>query len=384
MKVQAIKRLGATLAVAAMAALTGCAGFFPPNSTTTSTGTTTSGDYVYALNPSTSTLSAYTIGSGTLTAISGSPYTLASTVAPLSVCVSGTNSFVYVAGTGGIYGYLIGTGGVLTQISSGAALATTAIGRIDCSPDGKWLVGLDSTNSQVDEYAINTSTGILTAETPESYTINQNLSTTLGAIRFSPLAGYVVAALGSQGTAVYTFNTSTGALAYQGMAVPVSTLVSHNGIAINSTDQSLYIATSGSPSGVITCSLGTSNTSCGTTPVAAGTAPRAVQLSSTNGFLYVANFGTSATSTAGSISQYSFSGGVPTALSPASVAPGGYVSTLARDNSGSYILAGLGSTTNDLVLYSYSTSTTGTLTGAVTQATSTANTGAGLQIATTH
>ncbi|SNS39343.1 Lactonase, 7-bladed beta-propeller [Granulicella rosea] len=384
MKVQGMKRLGTAMAGLAMLALTGCAGFFVSTSSTSTSTTATAGDYVYALNPTTSTLSAYTVGSGTLTAISGSPYTLASTVAPLSVCVSGLNTIVYVGGTGGIYGYLIGTNGALTQISSGAALATAAVARIACSPDGNWLVALDSANAQVDEYQIATSTGLLTSVSSVAYSYTSGLTPSLASIRFSPLAGYVIAALGNAGTAVYTFNTSTGALASAYTINPSTTTINHNAVTVNSTDTMLYIAESGSSAGVLTYTLGTTTVSGSTTPVAAGTAPYSVELSKTNGFLYVGNYGTASTGTPGSISQYSFENSVPTALSPASVSSSGYVVTMARDNSGSYLLAGLGGVTTDLVMYDFSSSTTGTLVSTASQATSSANTGAGLQIATTH
>ncbi len=95
----------AALGLAMVVALTGCADFFPPlnGTTTTTTGT---GNYVFALAPTNGTLSVYTIGSSALTIGTNSPVTLPTALTSASIgaiTVSRNNNYVYVGGINYIY-----------------------------------------------------------------------------------------------------------------------------------------------------------------------------------------------------------------------------------------------------------------------------------------
>ena len=73
---------GLGLLLASSAFLSGCAGFWdapPSTSTTTTTSTTLSSGVFYVLNQTTKQIAAYSISSGTLETVSGSPYTLSAT-----------------------------------------------------------------------------------------------------------------------------------------------------------------------------------------------------------------------------------------------------------------------------------------------------------------
>ncbi len=151
-------RLWALVTIAAaLTALTGCDNFFVPETTTGGGGGSTTSNYVYVANSTTSSIAGFTIGTGTLTAVSGSPFAL--NYAPLAAVVTPSNSFLYVAGGGAINVYAINSStGALTSANGGAVVNVVAL---DVSPDGAWLFGLDSTSNAVDQFQINTSTGAL-------------------------------------------------------------------------------------------------------------------------------------------------------------------------------------------------------------------------------
>ena len=160
----------------------GCKNFFPPNTTTgtTTTTPTNTGDYAYVASVNTAsstnpiyTLSGFSVGTGTLTALSGFPLTLP--FAPATVVVAPSNALLYVSGSAVLYGYTLSSAGALTSIlntNQQQALINANIISMVVSPDGKWLLALDSTlNSNIvtiDEYAISSS-GQLTAATGAQY-----------------------------------------------------------------------------------------------------------------------------------------------------------------------------------------------------------------------
>ena len=106
---------GVGLLLASSVLLAGCKGFWDPppsTTTTTTTPTTLSSGVFYVLNQTTKQIAAYSISSGTLDAVSGSPYTLAAT--PYCIAVAPGGGFLYVGTVNGIYLYTIGSGGALT------------------------------------------------------------------------------------------------------------------------------------------------------------------------------------------------------------------------------------------------------------------------------
>ena len=73
---------GVGLLLASSVLLAGCSGFWdapPSTTTTTTTATTLSSGVFYVLNQTTKQIAAYSISSGALVQVSGSPYTLAAT-----------------------------------------------------------------------------------------------------------------------------------------------------------------------------------------------------------------------------------------------------------------------------------------------------------------
>lgn len=369
-------KLTRVLAAAALCitsqALAGCNNFFvDPDSTSSS-----SSDLVFVANATTETLSAYIVGTGTLTAVNGTPLALA--YVPQAAVVSRANTFLYVAGPSAIYLYTIGTSGVLT--SSGAA-AYADVASLDVSPDGQWLVGLDAASELLDIWAIDTSTGALTTEASASYSISDAVVVPR-MIRFTPSGAYLIAALGTAGDIIFTFNTSTGVAASSQRLGTGSTSTSDNALAIDNASVTVYIARSGTTTGLAAYTIGsagalTAVTGSPFTTGTTGTTPYAVAIDSTGAYVYVANRGS------GTISGFTIgTGSVLTALSSSPFGSGSLVTSLAIDNSGAYLFAAANGGSPDLTMYSFDSTTAGKLDTTAAVTTGTDPTGAILVTAT--
>lgn len=350
--------------------LTGCAGFFvnPASSTTGS-----SSNLVYVANATSQTIGAYQISSGALTTVSGSPFALGYT--PQALVVSRANTFLYVSdSSAGVYGYSIGSDGALTSLGQ---LVGNDVLSMDVSPDGQWLAGLDGTTQVLDVFSINTSTGALTLKNQVAYTATGTVRPKM--VRFAPSGAYLFAALGTAGDAVFTFATSNGA-ALQSQALSLSaTTISDNAIAVNSASTVLYLARSGTSSGVGVYTIGTNGalTAVSGSPFAAGGTPYDVAVDPTGTYVYTANRGD------GTISGFLIGSTVAlTALGSSPYTSGALVTSLAIDKSSTYLLAGANGSYPDLTMYSFNSTTAGKLD---TVASVTSTTTAGLvAIATTH
>jgi 6-phosphogluconolactonase (cycloisomerase 2 family) len=391
-----MRRLGqvaAAMGIWALSLTIGCGNFWVyPGSLNNSTSST--GDYVYVANAPTNgktpTLAGFVVGTGTLTAVSGSPDSLA--FVPTAVAVNPANTMVFVAGTDGLYGwvnsYSIGTGGVLTLLMNNN-LGSASMVSIDVTPDGKWLLGLDANGSLVnqaivDQYQI-LSSGQLQQGTAVSYTFPTGSPAIVPkAIKISPNNGqYVYVAVGTAGDLVFSFTTSSGAFGTSvGTLSTGSSTLSDNGLAVNSSGSVLYIARSnGQSAGVVLAySVGSGLASSFVAQATTGVQPGAVSLNKAGTDLYVAN---RTDLTNGTISGFSVaSNGAPTALSPATYSSGLglFPVALAVDNSGNYLLAVANDGGPDLTMYSYSS---GQLSFVASTATATDPAGA-VAIAATH
>ncbi len=369
-------RLGTRLVIAAaMTALTGCGDFFV-KPTSSGGGGSTGGNLVYVANSATNTIAGFTIGTATLTAVSGSPFALG--YSPVAAVVTPSNSFLYVAGAGAIYVYTINSDGSLTGASTGAAVAVANVVSLDVSPDGQWLFGLDAAMTQVDEFQINKSTGALASVAAAAYSVTGAVAPK--AIRVAPNGALVFAALGTGGDVVFTLNTTSGALASSAVLSLGSTTTSDNGLAIDSTTSYLYIARSGTNGGVAVYKIGAAGVlnQINGSPFTAGAQPTSVVLDTTGKYVYVANRGD------GTISGYSI--GTSSSLSALNGSPyasGTQVTSLGVDKSGKYLLAAAFGGSPDLSMYSFDTTTPGKLNLATSTATGTGTTGA-VAVALTH
>jgi len=374
-----IRRAGRLLMLATLTLAGGCKNFFPPLNGTTGTGTTNTGDYVYVASAVTSssgsaawTISGLSIGTGTLGALTGFPVTLP--FPPVALAITPSNSLLYVAGSDVIYGYTISSAGALTSILTSAqsqVLETAAISSMVVSPDGNWLLGL-SVNEQeavIDEYAIS-STGQLTLETGAQYPLSGSAPIVPSDIAIAPTGNYVAVALGTAGDVIFSFNTSTGALTEVAQEIPPTASSADQALTFDSTGSTLYVARSGTDSGVVPYVLsngGATLTAAAGAPFALGTnatGPSSILIDATGKYLYVGD------KTSSSISAFSIaSGGVLTALGGSPYAAGTNVNALGEDSSGKYILATALGGSPDLQMYTIDTATPGKLDPATTAST---------------
>jgi len=365
-----VRQGAAFLGVATLGLLAGCGTFFVYPGSDGGSGNSST-NYVYVANATTQSLAGYKIGTATLTAVTNSPYSLGLT--PTAVAVTPKNTFLYVGSNSAIYGFSIGSGGALTSLNGGAALALASIASMDISPDGQWLFVLDQNGLTLEEYQINTGTGVLTQEPLIAYAIN-GVTVVPHAIKFAPSGAYIFVALGTGGELVYPFTTSNGSVAAPLTLAPVTTTTSDNALAVSPSTSYLYIARSGTQPGIWVYSIGSggalNKVSGSPFPTGTQSAPSSMVINSAGTYLYVTNRGDN------TISEFSIgSGGVLTALSPATVSSGTAVTALALDSTGSYLLAAANGGSPDLSLYTFDSTTAGKLNLATSTATGTDPTG---------
>jgi len=354
-----------------MLALTGCGAFFQcEGKTSCGTGSTSTGtgDYLYVSNSASSVeyVSAYTVGTGTLTAISGSPFNVG--YVPVAMKVSPNDDFLYMSAAAGT----TATGLYVYSISSTGALGTptelitnTEIDSLDISPDGNFLftIGPDSVGTPtLTEYALDTATGAINGSGGTSYALPVGtscglISTTpvsqMCTVQVSPSEDFVGVAAGTEGTYIFPY-TSTGGIpapgVYSGVMQPASAATGDYSLAFDKSGY-VYIARSGqltqlSPYGSLSAAAPLEGVSY--TGYASGATPRSVTLSTNYSYLYTADEGTS------TISGFSVSGGVLTAFSTPTVLGPTDVSALGVDRSGTYLLAAGYNSTNGLQMFTIS------------------------------
>ena len=359
--------------------LTGCSGFFVDVKNGTGSGSG-SADYVYVVNQTSNTLGEFAVGSGALTAISGSPITLTTNLNASSVAVTRPNTYAYVGGQGQISCYSVGAGGALTGISANSISATANFVSLETSVDGQWLLALDGTTLTVYVYAINATSGLLTTHGAVPFTASGTSGkVTQRAIKQSPNGTLVGVALGPGGDVIFQFNTTTGTLT-QSAALGIASGFSDNALLFDSVSANIFIARGGPTTGTGNIAL-YSVTATGqpvfVSSTVSGNSPYALQMDMTSTYLYAANRADN------TVSGYTYSGTtlVPIANSPFST--GLSPAALARDNSGKYVLAVNSGGSSDVILFGFDVVTPGKLNGLASSASGTDPAGA-VAIAATH
>lgn len=345
----------ACIPLVCVAFLSGCDNFFVyPGSTGSSGGTGT--DFVYMANATTGSLAGFSVGSGTLNAVKNSPYTLG--FQPTSIVINSANTILYVAGNSQIFAFSIDSAGALTPMNNGASVAIANVVSMDISPNGQWLFALDANGVSLDEYQINTTTGVLTQVTGAVYSITKSVVVPRS-VKVAPGGGFVFAALGTGGDLVFSLNQTTGVVAQSQQLSTGAATTSDNALATDASGSYLYIARSGTAGGLavyaINSNTGALNAATGS-PFAAGTQPSAVVLNTAGTDVYVANRGDS------TISGFSIgSGGILTALSGSPYTAGSAVTSLAVDREGKHLFAAANGGSPDLAVYSFDATTAGKL-----------------------
>lgn len=363
MKGNVWNKLAAAVTLAACIALSGCKGFWDPPASSGTTTTLTSGRF-YVVNVETGTLAAYYVNAGTLTAISGSPYTMPAT--PIAAAISPNNDFLYVSTASGIYVYSISSGGVLTIANSGVALTSDPATSLAVSPDGAWLIEVVSGSGNIYGLAISSSTGGLRSTTEQSQSLS---GTTIYQVAIAPNGAYAFVAMGASGTAVIPF--TTGNTNPFGSPSTISTVSSSGvalSVAVDPSSRVFYVgeiaAVSGNDSGgVRVFNLSTLAEQSGSPYASGGLSPYAILPEAGGTYVYAVNYNTSSGSTgvlkgfslADSSSVYTL-----TAMSSTFTA-GTYPRAAVEDSSNQFIFVVNYGGSYDLMGYVFDSTTAGAL-----------------------
>jgi 6-phosphogluconolactonase len=359
----------AKLLLMAAPLLTGCGDFWQAPSTTTSAGscttncTTATSSNFYILDAGTSPgIVGASIQSGSLTALTGSPWTFS--WLPFSMAIDPAGNFLMVSGTSGVWAFPItnGTLGTAVQVTQDA---TAEAIQIDVT--GSWLLealpetnGTTNTGVTIAAIPVNTTTGAPNGtEQTVSFTVtNASVAPNQMAISGDNLNIFV--ALGGGGTIVVPFTAGVGSgdnpIGSKATTIPV---VTSGGTALSvavdpsTTPRLFYIGetladaagTSGGLRAFNYKSLGGTLTQATGSPIASGgLAPNYILPLSTGDYagqyVYVANG--SGTTTAGSINGFTITAStaatpVYTIATDTSTAAGAQPLGMAEDSTGTFV-----------------------------------------------
>jgi hypothetical protein len=379
----------ASMGLVAVLILAGCGNFWQaPGGGGGGGGTTASSGNFYILNNGTTPqIVGKSIVTGTLTSITGSPWTLPATPnsSPNAMTISPNGKLLFVSTTAGVYVYQISSGqlGTGTQVTQDAAALAIGIDRT-----GSWLIEAIQATGGVTMGAvpINSTTG---ASTGTEQTASFNVtSASVHGMAISPDDTNIFVALGTGGSIVVPFDAgvASGDNPLGSTAATIAPKTS-GGAALSvavdpsTTPRLFYIGetlgnSSGNSGGVrafVYSSLGNASlTQASGSPIAAGQlSPSFILPSDSGSYIYVADG--AGQSSAGTINSFAItsSGGTYTIATGSSIAAGKLPAGLAEDNTNAFIFAvnSLGSPFFDA--YTFNSTTAGKLDAQIT-----ANTGA--------
>lgn len=362
-----------------MVLISGCSGFWEPPSDSGGNGGGTSGSSgaFYVLNQQTKQIVGYTISSGSLAAVSGSPYTLSS--APYSIAVDPTGNFLYVGTATGIFLYSIGSDGQLTLSNNANVISQDIATTMQVDSTGQWLLEAGPNLAELLAIRINPSTGI-PLSTTEQYTLLP--ASTVQQLTISPDNAHVFVALGSSGTQDVTF--AAGQVTPFGSTFNIPTFKIAGAalsVAVDPTNRLLYIGETAALSsttnagGLRVLDYNTLNELSGSPFATGGLSPFVILPlpygTNKGNYVYVANRNVSGSSTglitgfivAASGTSYALTGMSSTAA--AGIAPVGMV----QESTGNYLLVINSGGNPDLQVFTFDSTTAGKLDSALTSAT---------------
>jgi 6-phosphogluconolactonase len=367
----------------AVIALAGCGKFFVPNTgggggCTTNCSTT---DFMYVANQNqtTPTLAAYSFASGSLAAVTTTPYTL--TTVPSALAINPANTFLYLGGltNGSIYEYGINSNGTLTAENTGNPVASIIGGIASMKVDstGGFLIVANAASASISVFSIDSSSGALTQTTGSPVTLTQGNPTGIGTqalshLLITPNNQLVYVSEGTAGVDILSFASATGTLTETGHLAPLGTNNSDQGLASDPNSAFLFVTETG-VSGVRVLSIDTTGALHEVTgsPFPTGLGPSAVLVDLTGTYVYVTNrtdgtiSGFSLTATTGALTALNgspFAVGIGTATNLKTAAP----LDITEDNTKTFVsvVNNGGNTTNgnfDLQVFKFSATTPGAL-----------------------
>ena len=358
------------LLVVSATLLSGCGGFFIPVCQANGTCGTTPGsaNYVYVANQTTSTIAGFSLTSGKLAVLTGSPYAVGGQPDAMVTTPGGTLLYTGLT-SGGVLVYTIGTNGALTVGNSGQLMAQT-VPPMNLAVDrtGNWLFQVSNTAPLLSEFQITASTGVLTAPTTPTYPLTGGTPTQ---IYVTPNNQNVFVGLGTGGLDVYTLNASTGALSnHLHLNSLNSTTNADNAVGSDANSKFLFVGETGSGIRVFTISTGGALAEISGSPFAGGLGPSSIAMDPTNAYVYVAE------RTASNVAAYALgTTGKLTQLSASPFTAGSGPVSLSLDATSTYMVVASSGGNPDLQVFSFAASTPGTLTAASNAATGTDPTG---------
>ena len=254
------------------------------------TGTTngSAGRYVYALNEGNNTISAYTIGSGGLLTPLSTP---AFATGPESYGIAATpnGSFLYVANWGAdtLSAYSIGSGGVLTPLSTPTFATGSHPEYIAVTPNGSFLYVTNVLGNTVSAYSIGPGGQLIPLSTPTFATGVTPLQ-----IAVTPNGSFLFV------TNVGTNSLSAYAIGFDGLLTPLNTYTlpptgggyGSFGIATTPDSSFVYVTNEGSYC-ISAYAIGSDGmlTPLSTPTFSTGSIPAGVAVTPNGSFLYAAN-----------------------------------------------------------------------------------------------
>jgi 6-phosphogluconolactonase (cycloisomerase 2 family) len=282
-----------------------------------------------------STLTGYTISSGTMTALSGTSTT--GLVNATAMAISSDGNYLFVASNAGITPFTISSTGALTKGTVFDA-SDSSIGSLAVDPAGRWLLA-----ASIDGYLY---AYPLTSGTYTSGTIySQSLSLGSGALYQTGIAispsGYsnddlVAVAMGSTGTGLFTFTSSAAAnpLSGEGSILTPITSGSATAVAIDPQNRLLYVGETDTTSTTGSLRVYTIS-STGVTQLKVynptGTGPHAILPTKDGNYVYAASWDSD------EITGYSVTTSALTALS-STIATGTEPDGLVEDSTDGFVL----------------------------------------------
>ncbi|WP_419805790.1 lactonase family protein [Terriglobus sp.] len=338
----------------------GCSSFFHSPSCDSSGGSgggTGASNYAFVVNSGGSTVSGLGITTaGALAALSGSPISITSSP-PTAAAVTRNNSFLYVGNASQIFGYAISSAGALTALNGGSALATVNVTDMQVTPDGKWLMVLDSTGAAIDLFAINSTTGALASANGVNFTFPAT-GTVPYHLSINPAGTAVAATLGLGGQILWSFNSSNGGFTELSRTAAVNALTADRGLAWDQSGNYLFLTRTGTSQGLIVESVAANGALTPTTTAvySTGGTPTSVALDNTGKYVYVTNQADS------TITGYAI--GTNEALTPIAGSPfssGIGATSIGMDSTGKWVLVASTGGSPDLTLYGFDASNPGRL-----------------------
>lgn len=399
--------------------LPGCGKFFI---TPGGGGSTTCSNCIYVSNFGSASIGAYGISSTGLALVTGSPFSLG-TFTTNTIVANPQYPYLYVGSAQGgtVVGFSIANDGTLTGLSgtSGSSISSSAAQAMAFDPTGSYLyILLDSVTSGFGFVVqpIDTTTGLpSTTVSAQTITLPSGIVATNAAAPVQAVARSIV--VSPDGTRLYISTGGGGVVGYTlsngqvNTAIPpiyltngcnptkgsFSTYNTCYGMAVDSSSTYLLVTESGQNSpGVAVFKIGTNGTLTQiNSTYATGGGPNAVLIDKTNTYVYVAN---GSTSSGNSITGYTLASLTTGTTTPAQLSGSPYSAStatgtctfnglntigLAKDPTGTYVMAVNNCGSPDLQVYTISGTGSLTATASATSTSASNNSAAPAAVTTT-